>query len=104
MKKRPGGSGAGAPQKIFSIIGSKILLKNKKKANKQGGVKTTVKISRNITVWYPNGTQNIIIEKYKVKTFQRRVNRLHIYPRSKVTAYVKKRSFRIRTLKMVKYP
>ena len=28
----------------------KILLKNQKKANKQKGVKTTVKISRNITV------------------------------------------------------
>ena len=38
VKKQYGGSGGGAPQNKFSILGAKILLKNnKKKANKQRG-------------------------------------------------------------------
>ena len=43
------GEGGGAPQKNFSIIGAKILLKNQKKLTNKGGEKT-VKISRNIIV------------------------------------------------------
>ena len=32
VRKNTGGLGGGAPQKIFSILGAKILLKNQKKS------------------------------------------------------------------------
>ena len=49
VRKNTGGLGGGAPQKKFSILGAKILLKNqKKKLTNNGGVKTTVKISRSV--------------------------------------------------------
>ena len=51
MKNNTGGLGGGAPQKIFATLQAKILLTSQKNANQQGGgVKTSVKISRDITV------------------------------------------------------
>ena len=38
------------PQKFFAILGSKILLTTKNMLTNKGGVKTSVKISRDITV------------------------------------------------------
>ena len=62
-----GGLGGGAPQNFFAILGAKILLENTKKTNKQGGVKTTVKISRDITVM-PLPTLHIN-SKYSAKIY-----------------------------------
>ena len=38
------------PQKIFAIVGSKILLTTKKMLTNKEGIKTSVRISRDITV------------------------------------------------------
>ena len=43
--------------------------------------------------WYPDGTQNLIFEKFNVSAFQRRVNRPHSLRRSKTAAQVKMYNF-----------
>ena len=45
-----GGVGADPLQKIFAILGSKILLTTKKMLTNKEGIKTSVRISRDITV------------------------------------------------------
>ena len=45
---------------------------------------TNVTLQTNVV---PNGTQKILVEKYKFWAFQRRVNHLYSHPRSKVTSH-----------------